>query len=166
MRILVSACLLGVCCKYSGGHNACQAVQDLARTHCLIPVCPEQLGGLPTPRVPAERQGELVKDRDGRDVTACFSRGAEQAALLAVQLEVPCAVLKSRSPSCGVGRIYDGSFTGRLIPGSGVTAQKLAASGLPVFSEEELDDLARFLAQNEPKVYQKCTKSEPKVNQK
>lgn len=155
MRILVSACLLGVCCKYSGGHNACPAVQALARTHDLIPVCPEQLGGLPTPRAPAERQGQRVQDRDGRDVTSCFSRGAEQAVLLAEQLQVQCAVLKSRSPSCGVGRIYDGSFSGRLVPGSGVTAQKLAENGLPVFSEEELDGLARFLTQNEPKVYQK-----------
>lgn len=152
MRILVSACLLGVCCKYSGGHNDCPAVRSLARTHCLIPVCPEQLGGLPTPRAPSERQGERVTDRDGRDVTACFLRGAEQAALLAKQLQAQCAVLKSRSPSCGVGRIYDGTFTGRLVPGSGVTAQKLAEEGLPVFSEEELDCLAQFMAQNEPKV--------------
>lgn len=157
MRILVSACLLGVCCKYSGGHNACPAVQALARTHDLIPVCPEQLGGLPTPRAPSERQGEQVTDRDGRDVTACFLRGAEQTVLLAEQLQVQCAVLKSRSPSCGVGRIYDGSFTGQLVPGSGVTAQRLAETGLPVFTEEELDRLAQFLTKNDPKGYPKCT---------
>ena len=139
--IWVSACLLGAACKYSGGDNLCPKVAALAEDHYLVPVCPEQLGGLPTPRTPAERQGDQVITKDGRDVTAAYLRGAQEALKLAKFFGCDTAILKARSPSCGVGAIYDGTFTGTLVPGSGVTAALLEASGIRVITEEELDRL-------------------------
>lgn len=139
--ILVSACLLGAACKYSGGDNLCPKVAALAEDHYLVPVCPEQLGGLPTPRTPAERQGDQVITKDGRDVTAAYLRGAQEALKLAKLFGCDTAILKARSPSCGVGAIYDGTFTGTVIPGSGVTAALLEVSGIRVITEEELDRL-------------------------
>ena len=103
MRILVSACLLGVRCRYDGESKACPAALDLAKEHELIPICPKQLGGLPTPRTPAEIQGERVVTRDGRDVTKEYQKGAEEAARLYQLLRCDCAILKARSPSCGCG---------------------------------------------------------------
>ncbi|MBR3017663.1 MAG: DUF523 domain-containing protein [Clostridia bacterium] len=140
MRILVSACLLGVCCRYDGNSKPCQAVMDLGNENELVPVCPEQLGGLPTPRVPAEIQGERVVSREGRDVTKEYRKGAEEAARLCRLLRCDCAILKARSPSCGCGQVYDGSFSGALVPGDGVTARKLKALGVPVATEETLID--------------------------
>ncbi len=139
--MLVSACLLGVCCKYSGGSNRCSRVLELAKRVRLVPVCPEQLGGLPTPRVPAECRGACVVNRDGQDVTEAYERGAQAALELAQLLGCTGAILKSRSPSCGVGEIYDGSFSGRTVPGNGVTARKLLEHGIPVFRENEIPDL-------------------------
>jgi uncharacterized protein YbbK (DUF523 family) len=101
-------------------------------------VCPEQLGGLPTPRPPAERLGGRVLSNDGTDVTNAFVRGAEQTLLLARTLGCQTAILKARSPSCGHGRIYDGAFSGTLIPGSGVTAELLTNNGIRVLTEDEL----------------------------
>ena len=101
----------------------------------LIPVCPEQLGGLPTPRVPAERRGERVVAQDGRDVTGAFARGAAEAAGLAECFHVRYALLKERSPSCGSGAVYDGTFSGTLTAGDGVTAAALKAAGIPVYGE-------------------------------
>ena len=138
--VLVSACLLGLRCRYNAEPVANERVLALAKTHMLIPVCPEQLGGLSTPRPPAERLGERVVSNDGTDVTSAFFRGAEEALLLARTLGCKTAILKARSPSCGHGRIYDGSFTGKLIPGSGVTAELLAKNGIRVFTEDELPD--------------------------
>ena len=138
-KILVSACLLGAACRYDGRGVPCESVLRLAdRGACLVPVCPEQLGGLPTPRTPAERRGETVVTRDWRDVTAEYRRGAEQALRLAQLLGCTRAILKSRSPSCGCGQIYDGSFTGALCPGEGVAAQLLRENGLEVCTEEDL----------------------------
>ncbi|NLY38565.1 MAG: DUF523 domain-containing protein [Firmicutes bacterium] len=145
---LVSACLLGLATRYDGGHNRNEAVLDFCRRHYCIPVCPEQLGGLPTPRPAAEICGgggasvldgkAGVRTADGRDVTASFWRGALQVLQL-VRLIKPCgAVLKSGSPSCGSGRIYDGSFRRRAIAGDGVTAALLKRHGIPVFSELSL----------------------------
>ena len=142
--ILVSACLLGAACKYSGGDNLCPKVAALAEDHYLVPVCPEQLGGLPTPRTPAERQGDRVIAKDGRDVTAAYLRGAQEALKLARLFGCDTAILKARSPSCGVGAIYDGTFTGTVVPGSGVTAALLEASGIRVITEEELDRLLQL----------------------
>jgi len=138
VRLLVSACLLGTCCKYSGGDNLCPAVLALSKSHQLLPVCPEQLGGLPTPRPPAEIRGDRIINREGGDVTEAFLRGARETLALAERLCCKGAVLKARSPSCGVGQIYDGSFTGTLTAGSGVTARLLREAGIPVFTEEQI----------------------------
>ena len=138
MRILVSACLLGVCCRYDGQSKACLAALELLKRHELIPICPEQLGGLPTPRPPAEIQGNRVINREGVDVTAQYQKGAEEAARLYQLFHCDCAVLKARSPSCGCGEIYDGSFSGTLISGDGITAQTLKRLGVRVLTEETL----------------------------
>lgn len=140
-RMLVSACLLGVECRYDGGGQAIDRLDALMARYELIPVCPEQLGGLPTPRTPAERQEGRVVDRDGADVTDAFGRGAIQACRIAALYGAKLALLKARSPSCGRGRIYDGSFTGRLVPGDGVAARALMDAGLEVYTENEIDVL-------------------------
>ena len=142
--ILVSACLLGAACKYSGGNNLCPKVAALVEDYHLVPICPEQLGGLPTPRTPAERQGDRVIAKDGRDVTDAYLRGAQEALKLATLFGCDTAILKARSPSCGAHGIYDGSFTGTVIPGSGVTAALLAASGIRIITEEELERLSQL----------------------
>ena len=139
--ILVSACLLGAACKYSGGDNFCPKVAALVKNYQLVPVCPEQLGGLPTPRTPAERQGNRVITKDGRDVTAAYSHGAQEAWELAKLFGCGTAILKARSPSCGAQGIYDGTFTGTVIPGSGVTAELLRDAGIRVLTEDELEQL-------------------------
>ena len=143
MTILVSACLLGVACKYSGGDNACPALLDAIKNseHTFIPVCPEVYGGLPTPRPPAERRGNTVLTENGDDVTAQYRRGAEAALQLAQLTGCTAAILKANSPSCGRGVIYDGTFTHRKVPGDGVTAALLAAHGICVYNEENFADL-------------------------
>lgn len=135
MKILVSACLLGVRCRYDGKSKPHPAVERLMEQHTLIPVCGEILGGLPTPRVSAERQGERVVTADGCDVTAAYRRGAEEVLRLAERYGCTAAVLKERSPSCGSGRIYDGTFTGTLTDGWGVTAELLRDHGICVIGE-------------------------------
>ena len=140
-RMLVSACLLGVECRYDGGGQAIDRLDALMARYELIPVCPEQLGGLPTPRTPAERREGRVVNRDGADVTDAFGRGAIQACRIAALYGAKLALLKARSPSCGRGRIYDGSFTGRLVPGDGVAARALMDAGLEVYTENEIDVL-------------------------
>ena len=139
MKILVSACLLGVRCRYDGKSKPHPAVERLMEQHTLIPVCGEILGGLPTPRVSAERQGERVVTADGCDVTAAYRRGAEEVLRLAERYGCTAAVLKERSPSCGSGRIYDGTFTGTLTDGWGVTAELLRDHGICVIGESEAE---------------------------
>ena len=139
--VLVSACLLGVNCKYSGGNNLCSGLDALRDRFILIPVCPEQLGGLPTPRPPAECQGQRVISQQGTDVTEQYRRGAEETLKIGWALGCRMAILKSRSPSCGNGTIYDGSFTGTKIAGDGITAKLLKQKGFQVFSEEALSEL-------------------------
>ena len=139
MKILVSACLLGVRCRYDGKSKPHPAVERLLEQHTLIPVCGEILGGLPTPRVSAERQGERVVTADGRDVTAAYRRGAEEVLRLAERYGCKAAILKERSPSCGSGRIYDGTFTGTLTDGWGVTAELLRDHGICVIGESEVE---------------------------
>jgi len=143
-RILISLCLTGAACRYDGRDNGVDLGALTERAE-LIPVCPEQLGGLPTPRVPAERRGDRVVARDGRDVTAAFLRGAEQAALLAARFGARYALLKARSPSCGVHEIYDGRFSGAIIPGMGVAAGRLKDMGLALYDERHIDDLIEKL---------------------
>ena len=141
MTILVSACLLGCPCRYDGTAKADPRVLALMERHTLIPVCPEQLGGLPTPRVPSERREGGVFDRSGKDVTAQYRQGAEEVLRLARLYGCTHAVLKERSPSCGSGQIYDGSFSHVLVPGSGVAAELLAQNGITVLGESQADIL-------------------------
>jgi uncharacterized protein YbbK (DUF523 family) len=148
--LLVSACLLGVACNHEGRGSPRAAVDELARRYRLVPVCPEVLGGLPTPRAAAELTGgdgadviagaggARVVNVDGDDVTAAYRRGAEAAVTLARAVGANRAVLKARSPSCGSSAVYDGTFSRRLVPGRGVTAAALAAAGLEVGSEEDV----------------------------
>lgn len=140
--IVVSACLLGAACRYDGQSKGGGAMDALLDRYHAVPLCPEQLGGLPTPRPPAERQPDgAVRTGEGRDVTTEYRRGAEEALALAKKLGAVAAVLKERSPSCGSGQIYDGSFSGRLIPGDGTAAELFQASGIPVFGESQIEEL-------------------------
>lgn len=123
----------------------CQPLLDALPRLRLVPVCPEILGGLPTPRTPSERQGERVVSKTGADVTAAYQKGAEEALRLARLFGCRKALLKERSPSCGRGQIYDGSFSGRLIPGAGVTARLLEQEGIAVFGESQLQQLLETL---------------------
>ncbi len=141
MNILVSACLLGVACRYDGGGVLRPEVQRLMENCHVIPVCPEQLGGLATPRCPAERSGDRVVTREGLDVTKEYRRGADETLKLARLFQCKAAVLKERSPSCGCGRIYDGSFSGKLTDGDGVAAETLKAAGITVVGETRCGEL-------------------------
>ena len=141
--LLISECLLGVACRYDGTSRPLPeaVITALTERYALIPVCPEQLGGLETPRQPSERLGDRVCMKTGEDVTAQYTRGAAQALFLARRFGCTAALLKERSPSCGSGQIYDGSFRGRLTEGFGVTAELLCANGLTVFGESEVEKL-------------------------
>ena len=150
MKYLVSACLLGIPCRYDGQAKPCEAVIALAKTHTLIPFCPEIYGGLATPRTPAERIGSQVLTKDGRDVTAEYRRGAEQALHLARVCGCRIALLKERSPSCGSGTIYDGTFSGTLTEGDGVTAALLREAGIAVYGESEIGRLLEEHGQTAP----------------
>ena len=141
MRILVSACLLGLRVRYDGKSKPCEAVLRLMEKHELIPVCAEVFGGLPTPRVPAERTGRRVITKDGRDVTEEYVRGAQEIARLARLYGCTHAILKEKSPSCGKGRIYDGTHTGTLTNGNGVLAELLMEMGVKVVGETEIERL-------------------------
>ncbi|HIX13801.1 MAG TPA: DUF523 domain-containing protein [Candidatus Anaerofilum faecale] len=140
-KILVSACLLGVRCRYDGRSVPCEALLQRLGELEAVPVCPEILGGLPTPRTPAERQDGRVVAKDGRDVTAQYRRGAGETLRLARLFGCRYALLKERSPSCGCGAIYDGSFTGTLTGGDGTAAELLCANGVQVFGETRLEEL-------------------------
>ena len=142
-RLLISRCLLGDACRYDGKSKPLPAetLQALRDRYALIPVCPEVLGGLPTPRTPSERQGARVVMKTGADVTAEYRRGAEEALRIAQENRVCAAVLKERSPSCGKGSIYDGTFTGTLTSGDGVTAEVLLNAGFSVYGESEIEKL-------------------------
>ena len=139
--ILISACLLGCACRYDGKSKPHPLAQELARQGLAVPVCPEQLGGLPTPRAPSERQGERVVSSLGADVTAQYRRGAEEALRLAELYGCTTAVLKERSPSCGCSAIYDGTFSHTLVPGHGVAAELLMANGIHVLGESQAEEL-------------------------
>ncbi len=138
--ILVSACLLGTPCRYDGKSKPVGAVQALEQQFRIIPICPEVMGGLPTPRTPSEICGACVKMRDGRDVTDNYRRGAEEALRLARENDATVAVLKEKSPSCGRGMVYDGTFSGRLIPGDGICAALLLENGIQVLTERDIEN--------------------------
>ena len=133
--IIVSACLAGVRSRFDGTSSPCQIVEDLVRRAKALPLCPEQLGGLPTPRDAAERVGDKVLTKQGEDVTEEYRRGAEEILRIARLVDCRDAILRSLSPSCGSGEIYDGSFTGRLVTGDGVLAELLKANGIKVHTE-------------------------------
>ena len=143
-NLLISACLLGYCCRYDGSNNGpIPELMQLKRRYHLIPICPEQLGGLPTPRPPSEivataQGGRLrVMTREGADVTAAFERGAREAVRIARAQGCAVAILKAKSPTCGCGPagVYDGSFTGRLVAGEGIAARALREAGVRVTDE-------------------------------
>lgn len=136
--ILASACLLGEPCRYDGQAMPCDGVIALGAEYELVPVCPEVLGGLPTPRIPSEIQPDgRVVDREGNDRTAAFEAGAQAAVALARERGCTRAILQSRSPSCGVSEVYDGTFSGKLVPGSGLTARALRAAGISLSDERD-----------------------------
>ena len=138
MKIAVSACLLGYNCKYNGDNNFNQKVYDLKKNHELVPICPEIYGALPTPRIPAERINEhLVWCKNGIDVTKNYNEGAQLAYKVIKEKGIKVAILKSKSPSCGRGFIYDGSFTHTLKKGNGVTVDLLIKENIKVYSEED-----------------------------
>lgn len=138
MRIAVSACLLGENCKYNGGNNYNIKLVDFVKGHEVIALCPEVLGDLATPRLPAEIVNGLVRQKDGKSVDDEFKKGAKEALDIAKKNKVDLVILQSRSPSCGVNNIYDGSFTGKLIEGRGVLAKILKENNIKVIDVEDL----------------------------
>lgn len=136
-KVLVSSCLVGTNCKYDGGNNKNEKLINYLKNKEVILVCPEQLGGLSTPRVPAERIKEKVVTKDNKDVTENYKKGAEEVLKLAKKFQVKKAILKSRSPSCGKDKIYDGSFSHNLIDRHGVCAELLIKNGIEVISSDE-----------------------------
>lgn len=147
MNILISACLIGLYCRYDGKIKDYPTISKLFNRPdvTLIPCCPEQAGGLPTPRMAAERCGQQVKTCDDRNVTEQFEVGARTACRLAELYNCSYAVLKEKSPSCGFKRIYDGTFSGTLTNRSGVTAQALSDMGVRIYGESEIDILTDSL---------------------
>ena len=137
-RILISACLVGDNVKYDGGNNKNPLISKLLEKYELVPFCPEVEGGLPTPRHPSEQRGEQVINDIGEDVTDEFNRGADLALHICLYLKIKKAILKERSPSCGVHSIYDGTFSHKVIPGMGVTATLLKRKGIEVYNEDEI----------------------------
>ena len=142
-KLLISACLAGENCKYSGGNNFIgeTALASLGDKYELVSVCPEVMGGLSVPRIPCERIGARVMNERGEDVTAQFKAGAELTANICERQGVKKALLKEKSPSCGSGRIYDGTFSHTVIAGDGVTAQRLRALGIALYGESEIEKL-------------------------
>ena len=137
-KILISRCLLGENCTYRGDGNFCEKAVKLSEKYELVPVCPEEDGGLPTPREPSERLGDKVLSKSGKDVTAEFEKGARAALKTALENGVKLAVMKARSPSCGSCVIYDGTFTGTKTARDGVAAELLKKHGIMVITEEEI----------------------------
>lgn len=136
---IVSACLAGVNCKYSGGSNLDSRVLELVKEGRAVLVCPEQLGGLPTPRLPSEivetKEELKVLLKSGKDVTEEFLKGANETLKIAKMMDIKKAILKQRSPSCGYGEIYDGSFSKTLKDGKGITARLLEENGIEIINE-------------------------------
>ena len=133
-KILVSGCLLGLNCRFDGKNNYTKEIDEFLQDYSVIPICPEIMGGLPTPRVGAERVADRVITADGRDVTEQFRKGAEEVLFLAKKYNVKKALLKLRSPSCGSDKIYDGTFTNTVTEGDGVTAELLKKNGIEIIT--------------------------------
>jgi uncharacterized protein YbbK (DUF523 family) len=137
-NIIVSACLLGCNCKYNGGNNYCEKIEKIKEQYNIIDICPEVLGGLPTPRVPSEIVGDKVINKEGLDVTNNYNAGANLALEKALNNNCKIAILKAKSPSCGSGKIYDGTFASNLIDGDGITTRLFKQHNIKVYSEEEI----------------------------
>lgn len=138
MKYVVSACLAGECCRYDGKPQPNEMVMQLVAQGQALPLCPELLGALPVPRTPCERKQGGVFGVDGSDCSAAFVAGAEEALRQAKEQGCTAAILKARSPSCGSGTIYDGTFSHRMVPGDGVFVELLRREGFAIFSEEHL----------------------------
>ena len=138
-KLLISECLFGVPCRYDGKDNYIETIEALKEYYELVPVCPEVLGGLGTPRDPAERQGNCICTADGTDVTTQFIRGAELTVQIAIEHKCEQALLKAKSPSCGYKRIYDGSFTRTLKDGHGCTVEALLKENIRIYTEEDIE---------------------------
>ena len=138
MKILVSACLMGENCKYNGGNNYNAAVVEYVKGKQVLPICPELMAGMGCPRTPIESVDGVLMDRNGNNVDAAMREAVAQAMEMIRKENIQCAILQSRSPTCGVNEIYDGSFSGKLIPGSGVLAQALKAVGYQVIDAEDI----------------------------
>ena len=140
--ILVSACLVGINCKYSGGNNYNQKIFDLVKEGKAIPICPEQLGGLNTPRKPVELKvingKRYAIDNEGNDLKENFERGALEVLNLAKNLNINKAILQPRSPSCGVNKIYSGNFDNKLVDGNGILAELLKQNGIDALTPNEI----------------------------
>lgn len=143
--VFVSACLMGVNCRYNGNGERLPEIIELMDRALLVPVCPEVLGGLPTPREPAERIGNEVITRSGIRVTKQYQKGAREVEQLATLYHCAAALLKERSPSCGNGVIYDGTHSRSKIKGDGVTVEHLKRHGIPVFGESNIEELKDFI---------------------
>lgn len=147
MVTLISACLTGVNCKYNGGNNYHPAFAALLKTGAVVPICPEQLGGLSTPRIPSEIIGgtgcdvlegrACVINQDRQDVTKSFIKGAYETLNIAQKCRTDLVILKNCSPSCGAGKIYDGTFSRRIVPGDGVTAALLKDHGIAIINDHD-----------------------------
>lgn len=136
MRVIVSSCLLGIDCRYCGDGYPQEGILKLIKDHQVIPVCPEQLGGLPTPRQSVELVNGRAVDKCGCDMTEQFLKGAEEVDKISRLFEVKVAILKSNSPSCGCGQVYDGTFSGQLTSGDGMTARLLKKSDIKIYNED------------------------------
>ena len=141
MEILVSACLLGENCKYNGGNNYNSAVAEFVKDKEVLTICPEMMAGMGCPRTPIEIVDGVLMNRDGNNVDAAMRQAVAQAMEMIRKEEIQCAILQSRSPTCGVNEVYDGSFSGKLIPGSGVLVQVLKAAGYRVIDAEDVRKL-------------------------
>lgn len=141
MNILISACMMGINCRYNGKSEIIKELEELKDKYNLVPVCPEIYGGLKTPRNPAERVNDKVLTNNGEDVTYNYAKGAEEILKLAKFYDCKYAILKERSPSCGFGRIYDGTFSKTTIDGNGVTADLLAKNGVKIIGESKIAEL-------------------------
>ena len=144
-KILVSSCLLGINSRYDGKNSLNEKVLSLKKTYELIPICPEQMGGLTTPRSPSEIIKDRVINKDGIDVTKNYLDGSKAALSIALENDCKYAILKSKSPACGKGVIYDGSFTNELIQGNGTLVSVLLKNNIEVYSEDEIDELINRL---------------------
>lgn len=150
MKWLVSGCLLGIACRHDGESSPSPHVMALIGRHDLYPICPEQLGGLPTPRPPCEIAGGRVFSHDGEERTEAFLRGAGEAMRLYRLLGCEGAILKARSPSCGPGQVYDGTFSGVLTCGHGFFAGMLSGESIPMLTEEDIPALEALLMDTTP----------------